>query len=355
MLILPEGKFTYRSYVLGRLEPGLLITLMGYICRLRWDESLPIPLAKVCYYTLVNPFILLRKRKVLLLMWKSAIVIFGDLDQVEKAKASFKDPSLAQSDSRGQPIITASPLDYHFFRQEISSKYPAYNPPPPLFPLEPENNSILPPLKNHPNKAAGSNVFGSGLSNGNATSILHQPVHIATPAPSPPPSPAGPGGKGGKKQNYQTNQLFPFLYPPLDETSNNLGGKGSTDLQDLLVGRKWEGADIPASILEAAELFAKRMRATRAMKQLWEVRIEFMRYERGWIGSDDKGIEPLNLEDTNDARTGDMATTGGTATKEDVEAVAPGPTNNSQITLESGSIEERLAAVETFYVRDPPT
>jgi hypothetical protein len=236
--------------------------------------------------------------QILLLTWKSILLAFGGLDEVERTKAAFRDETLETEDKRGQPLITASPLDYHMFRQEITSKYPAYNPPPPLFPLEPESSSILPPLKNQHGKASGNNVFGAGVAtvNGDGSSILHQPVHIATPAPSPPPSPAGPGGKGGKKQNYQTNQLFPFLYPPLDESSNNLGGKGTTELQDALVGRKWTGSDIPASILEAAQLFAKRMRATRAMKQLWEERILFMRYERGWSGADgDDDVEKFEL------------------------------------------------------------
>ncbi|KAH7393081.1 hypothetical protein BKA66DRAFT_320684 [Pyrenochaeta sp. MPI-SDFR-AT-0127] len=303
-----------RSSILNLDDPGLLILLVDVISKLRWDESVSLPLGKVS-----------------LLLWKTMLVYFGGLAEVEKAKDSFKDKSLESADAKGQPLITASPLDYHLFRQEISSKYPAYNPPPPLFPLEPENNSILPPLKNHPNKVAGNHVFGSGLgdTNGNSTSILHQPVHIATPAPSPPPSPAGPGGKGGKKQNYQTNQMFPFLYPPLDESSNKLGGKGSTDLQDLLVGRKWQGSDIPASILEAAELFAKRMKATRAMKQLWEERVAFMRYERGWTGpGDHHDIEELSLE--------------------------PKDGESQQKSPPSGSTEERLNLVEDFYRKALP-
>ncbi|KAF3002904.1 Factor arrest protein 11 [Curvularia kusanoi] len=304
-----DGDLTLRSAVLDLKEPGLLMLLIELISKLRWDESINLPLSKVS-----------------LLLWKAMLVCFGGLSEADKAKESFKDVNLEAEDARGQPIITASPLDYHLFRQEISSKYPAYNPPAPIFPLEPENNSILPPLRNHPNKVAGNHVFGSGLgdTNPNSTSILHQPVHIATPAPSPPPSPAGPGGKGGKKQNYQTNQLFPFLYPPLDESSNNLGGKGSTDLQDMLVGRKWEGSDIPASILEAAELFAKRMKATRAMKQLWEERVAFMKYERGWSGPDDNlDIDELSLEPKDEA-----------SRKE-------GPA--------AGSIEERMSLVEDFY------
>ncbi|KAF2003112.1 protein required for hyphal anastomosis [Amniculicola lignicola CBS 123094] len=304
-----HGDLTIRSAVLALEKPGLLMTLLELASKLRWDESISLPLTKV-----------------ILLVWKNILVCFGGVFEADKAKNSFKDKNLDAKDARGQPIITASPLDYHLFRQEISSKYPAYNPPPNIFALEPENNSILPPLKNHPNRVAGNHVFGSGLGNmnGNNTSIFHQPVHIATPAPSPPPSPAGPGGKGGKKQNYQTNQLFPFLYPPLDESSNNLGGKGSTDLQDLLVGRKWQGSDIPISILEAADLFSSRMRATRAMKQLWEERVQFMKYERGWSGADDNAdVDALSLEPKE-----------GAAPKE---------------SLPPGSIEERMDLVEECY------
>lgn len=46
-------------------------------------------------------------------------------------------------------------------------------------------------------------------------SMLNKAVHIATLAPSPPRSPWGVRGKGGKKQNYQTNNNFPFSYTPL--------------------------------------------------------------------------------------------------------------------------------------------
>lgn len=131
--------------------------------------------------------------------------------------------------------------------------------------------------------------------NSSGASILHQPVHIATPAPSPPPSPPV-GGKAGKKQNYQTNQNFPFMYPPLDSTSNSAGGKGPAGLQGMLVGRKWEGSDIPKSILEAGDLFAKRMRMTRAMRQLWDERERFLKFERGWEDDEDDDVEELDLE-----------------------------------------------------------
>lgn len=134
--------------------------------------------------------------------------------------------------------------------------------------------------------------------NSSGASILHQPVHIATPAPSPPPSPPV-GGKAGKKQNYQTNQNFPFMYPPLDSTSNSAGGKGQAGLQEFLVGRKWDGSDIPKSILEAGALFAERMRMTRSMRQLWDERERFLKFERGWDedpGTDDLDVGELDLE-----------------------------------------------------------
>jgi hypothetical protein len=248
-------------------------------------------------------------------------VCLGGLPEVEKAKDSFRDPRVDGKYHKG-PIITASPLDYHSFRQEISSKYPAYDPPPAYFPMEPDQKSMLPPLRVNPAKPASSSVPSQPAQHG--TSILHQPVHIATPAPSPPPSPQV--GKGGKKQNYQTNNLFPFFYPPLDESSNHIGGKGSTTMQDVLVGRKWQGSDIPTSILEAAELFSGRMVATRALKQLWEERVEFMKFERGWTGAeDDEDVWPLKLE--SEEKSSDDS-----------------PKNYD------GSVTERLQAVENFYV-----
>jgi hypothetical protein len=255
------------------------------------------------------------------------LVCLGGLSDVEAAKASFQETARARNSSI-KPIITASPLDYHVFRQEISSKYPAYTPPPSVFPLDPDQKSILPPLRVNHTKSMNGAVQSQTAQHG--SSILHQPVHIATPAPSPPPSPAV--GKGGKKQNYQTNQLFPFLYPPLDSTSNKLGGKGTTNLQDVLVGRQWTGSDIPTSILEASELFRGRIRATRALTQLWDERVDFMKYERGWADLkqvDD--VEPLDLDSNTDK-------------DDEVEGLKEAPR------VSDGSVKDRLEATEDFYV-----
>ena len=174
--------------------------------------------------------------------------------------------------------------------------------------------------------------------NSSGASILHQPVHIATPAPSPPPSPPV-GGKAGKKQNYQTNQNFPFMYPPLDSTSNSAGGKGAAGLQELLVGRKWEGSDIPKSILEAGELFADRMRMTRAMRQLWDERERFLKFDRGWEDEGNDDVESFDLENLMEKK---LALNG---PKKITPEVDDGPQKDV-----SDEVKQKLEAVEEFYV-----
>ncbi|CAJ2508092.1 Uu.00g092780.m01.CDS01 [Anthostomella pinea] len=287
----------------------------------------------------------------LLLVWKSLLLVFGGTEEIEETKRALRETA---ADDKDKNIITASPLDYHIFRQEITSKYPAYVPPPAVIPLEADNISILPPLPNHPTRNNGSNGILPTPPNSQTGggSILNQPVHIATPAPSPPPSPAI-GGKGGKKQNYQTNQNFPFMYPPLDASSNSAGGKGGAGLQGSLVGRKWEGSDVPASILEAGELFSKRVRMTRATRQLWEEREKFRKSERGNDPSADDDIDELDLDALNvdDEVDGDklLALIEKRTKKEHVAEVDYGP--NSDI---DGEVKRRLEAVETLYESSLP-
>ncbi|EGE07477.1 pheromone-dependent cell cycle arrest protein Far11 [Trichophyton equinum CBS 127.97] len=323
-----EEKLEYSSLELrdafAALNPNLPATLVEIVARLRWDDPSIFPLTRV-----------------LLLFWKSILLLFGGIEPLKRAKTILEPMHVptgsGQNESSNIPTLTASPLDYHLFRQEIISKYPAYNPPPPLVPFELEHNSVLPPLPASSSRNSSSVLFsgvGSTLANNN-DSILHQSVHIATPAPSPPPSPGGPG-KMGKKQNYQTNQHFPFMYPPLDGSSNNIGGKGTSDLQDSLVGRKWEGSDVPASIIEAGELFSSRMRMTRALEQLWEEREAFMKYDRGW---DERA------PDSGYRRPSDGHESGSPADQE----------TKPRRQTEDEDVQRRLDEVEKFYVHALPS
>jgi len=275
--------------------------------------------------------------------------VFGNFHDLEESKATLRQGSDIRPNERDESFITTSPLDYHLFRQEITSKYPAYSPPAPLVPIEDQNNSILPPLSTHPSQQASQeHLQATVVSNMNNTggSIFHQPVHIATPAPSPPPSPAGPGGKGGKKQNYQTNQNFPFLYPPLDDTSNAVGGKGNAELQDQLVGKRWEGSDVPAAILEAGQLFASRMRMSRSIRQLWDVREKYIKFERGWNDTtkDDQGcMHDKSDSDSEDDHDHVEGAQGSSNKNQDLPHQAEHETDNDVV-------QTRLNAVNDYYV-----
>lgn len=301
------------------LRPGLADYMVTLVAKLRWDDSSELP-----------------QTRIFLLFWKTLLLTCGGTSELEEVKVAVR-----ESEEKPKDLITASPLDYHQFRQEIISKYPAYSPPASLIPLQPENTSILPPLPNHPtrNNGAGGIIPAAAITNSGGASIIHEPVHIATPAPSPPPSP-GVGGKAGKKQNYQTNQNFPFMYPPLDSTSNSAGGKGLAGLQEALVGRKWEGSEIPASILEAGELFAARTRMTRATRQLWDERQRFLEFERGWNKKenlDDADVTELDLEAILAEKPADRPTW-------DAPPVDYGPHAGNPVA------KDRLDTVEAFYV-----
>ncbi len=307
---------------LSKLEPNFLVMIVNALARFRWQDSASLPLTRLLH-----------------LFWKALLLLFGDtktdLDHAKKVLQPGIDP---YSPEASHPVLTASPLDYHLFRQEITSKYPAYNPPLPLVPLELEHKSMLPPVTNHSDRSHPANGYQSGFGTSemnSSTSIFHQPVHIATPAPSPPPSPVGPGGKAGKKQNYQTNQNFPFLYPPLDDTSNNIGGKGTSEFQDIMVGKKWEGSDIPASIIEAGQLFASRMRMTRAMRQLWKERELFLKHDRGWNGT--------AFPDASTRRDENDESESAQARKDSVEI-------DPDIKDADEDLRSRLGAVEDFFV-----
>ncbi|GJC93732.1 hypothetical protein ColKHC_02558 [Colletotrichum higginsianum] len=320
-LSFPKELETTRSELLS-LKPGLVDFLSMAAAKLRWDDGNLMPSSQI-----------------FLLFWKTVLLVFGGTQEIDEAKkATSESPNVKSKD-----VITASPLDYHVFRQELTSKYPAYVPPRTLIPLEPENTTLLPPLPNHPTRTSAAIGIVPGPPNpqSSGASILHQPVHIATPAPSPPPSP----GVGN----------FPFMYPPLDATSNSAGGKGGAGLQEQLVGRRWEGSDIPASILEAGELFSKRVRMTRATRQLWEEREGFLKFERGWEAEDsDDDVDSLDLEGLSLEEKQEIAALKAETRAEErreAQVSVRGPEIDCGPAADkvSDEVKRRLLAVESFY------
>ena len=333
-------------------EPNLLLLLTQMISKLRWEDP-------------SEPTIFSRSR-LFLLQWKLSLLLFGNFKEIRQSKDVLRREQDDDQEEHDESFITASPLDYHLFRQEITSKYPAYSPPQPLVSIELENNSILPPLPSHPSRQASQeNMQSLAANNPPKGSIFNQPVHIATPAPSPPPSPAGPGGKSGKKQNYQTNQNFPFLYPPpngSDSRKIDIAGGGTQPwrVQDS----RWDDSDVPASILEAGSLFASRMRMSRGLRQLWEVREEYIKAERGWhesleegeadsdpASSDEEEVERLYLQEREQSSLGGNVQDqrdgkDQSGSKHDLEQ----PRVEYKNETDDREVNRRLKAVDDFYV-----
>lgn len=129
------------------------------------------------------------------------------------------------------------------------------------------------------------------------TSIFEQPVHIATPAPSPPPTPVG-GGKTLRKINYQTNQQFPMLYPPVNVSGDPFGDSMPSDLPNYDSSKDWDADFVPASILEAGNLFSQRSRLTLASKQLWDEKECYLAYERG-LSQETAGVQVSGADTAN--------------------------------------------------------
>ena len=101
------------------LDPLFLPWLVKTISQIRWQDDEKqrdhVPL-----------------QQLLLLTWKGVLVGIGSTKNPKhlaktKSYARGKEGLSKRVDKK---MITASPLDYHNFRQDILAKYPAYNPPP---------------------------------------------------------------------------------------------------------------------------------------------------------------------------------------------------------------------------------
>lgn len=248
------------------VEGGMLGFLAKTLGRLRWEENVEVPLMAL-----------------LLITWKTTLLVFGSSERhlpLVKHHARTLAGLFTEVDKN---VITASPLDYQSFRNDIIAKYPVYDPPKSLFPFEFSTNSFLPTVTATSAsllRAGGNGDVNLGGRGGleNLGSILDKAVHIATPAPSPPPSPGG-VGKGGKKQNYQTNNNFPFLYPTSSPSPTDPKFAGNCWWkEDCDPG----GDGVPASIKEAGDLFSHRVRSTLAMQQMWAEKEAYLKYDRGW-------------------------------------------------------------------------
>lgn len=215
---------------LDALDPPVFEFMVQSIGRLRWNLGGDLPL-----------------RHMFLLFWKLMDCLFGDIPKLAHMKKYMR-RKYDLSDSHPD-AVTASPLDYHAFRQDIVQRYPSYAPPQSTIPQAMENVASMSQYIQIPRPAHAQA----------SNAMLPEPiVHIATPAPSPPSSPAIAAGFKVKKSVFMTNQSFPFIYPTMDKDT------------------------VPQSIVEASELFAAKVYTKPDMVQLWKERELFMKQERGW-------------------------------------------------------------------------
>lgn len=121
-------------------------------------------------------------------------------------------------------------------------------------------------------------------------------------------------------------------------------------MQDLLVGRRWEGSDVPASILEAGELFSKRVRMSRATRQLWEAREKFLKFDRGWETDDDDIVDELDLSDLTLEEKEELGLSRSKPTNDDRTEDTPSGVDIGPRSDIDPRIRERLEAVDAFYV-----
>ncbi len=229
---------------MASLDPPITSYLLEQISRSR--EALPI---------WPGPFPI---RYVILLLWKCILCTYGGTKEIARTKQVNRWIH-GLSPSRNEHEIVATPLDYALFRSEIVSKYPSFDPPPPVFPNT-ESRSMA-------NGAITDNIVGRTCPHSFESPAFINGNWASTPAPSPPPSPKG------KKSTFQTNQALPFLLPlglnPSDASYVRPGG----DMK------------LPVSICEASQIFSTRMRTTIPLLQLWKERETFLKHERGWVTS----------------------------------------------------------------------
>lgn len=177
--------------------------------------------------------------------------------------------------------IKSSPFDIQAFRQETTVKYPTFTPEPSGSPKVITGNqtgkvstaelaqACFPiPIRHHyhhsddsdhqnglPINATGAMPFVPHHPNPQyAPNQVPQPL---TPAPSPPPT-------GKKKQQYQTDQTRPFLFP---FSQSRLTSKNAPL--------------VPFAIDEADRLYHKHMHVSLALSQMWRTREECMASESG--------------------------------------------------------------------------
>ncbi|KIY45857.1 hypothetical protein FISHEDRAFT_66658 [Fistulina hepatica ATCC 64428] len=208
-------------------------------------------------------------KKMLLLCWKSLLACWGGMRDYIRVKKLARELAGLPSPTEEELPIKSSPLDIEIFHEEMSVKYPTFNPVQHPVPGSMPKNAIPSELSTklsqaydpipirhhyHHEESENSGSTGSQFQAQNANMQYRHP-QAPTPAPSPPPAPKA------KKQQYQTDQTRPFLFPFSRYDKN--------------------GRLVPFAIDEADKLYNKHTYISLSLWQMAKTRAECMAAESG--------------------------------------------------------------------------
>jgi hypothetical protein len=228
----------------------------------------------------------------------------------------------------------ASPLDISNFRRDTSVKYPTFAPPQSVSTAVP-NEKLAEGFKPIP---ARPNYHSTEIPSSSRPSTL--PQHGAaqtsaplpgTPAPSPPPSPAA--GPKAKKQQFQTDPSRPFVFP-----YSRSSGVDPTSL-------------VPFAIAEADKLFHKHAYISLGLLQMWQVREDCLREERGLGRSGLIGFSTA-FDDEEDEEEMEAMRREWRYDEEEQSCLAQGDKEGARIAREKRAAARRLHRVEIIYVSE---
>lgn len=252
-----------------------------------------------------NPNNSYRIRNSIFLTWKLILLQMGDTAHLKLCdEFLLKVHGIKIRKGTDLNKLTCSSVDYYAFREDIIDKYPLFDTnlgnvhksemsktaeTSNELPTEANSNELSTETsstnEHEPNEKTieekytefmAMNTHSNSLFNLIETprtykshSVLSQlptqPVHLATPIPSPTLTPSDYMSGGEKiRRSYQVNQAMPFIYPTLNDT-----------LDDSKL-------NIPYAIGEADEILKNSIYESYSVKKLWSERQRFMKQERGF-------------------------------------------------------------------------
>ncbi|EJU06451.1 hypothetical protein DACRYDRAFT_113154 [Dacryopinax primogenitus] len=198
-------------------------------------------------------------KKLLIVLWKSLLACLGGLRELRRAKTLARELAGLEGDDGDDAICKSTPMDLQLYHQELTQKYPTFAAAQrPEIPAERYATALAPiPVRPHYHYNPPEDEFPQRF---DARPGYGQPTapFPVTPAPSPPPQQLQMSGKP-KKQQYQTDNTKPFVFP----FSRN------------------SRQTVPYAIEEADKLYIRHMHVSLSVYQMWKTREDFIRDEGG--------------------------------------------------------------------------